>query len=99
MATPHLVMASRERYSIGFFYGPSLDASLRPLDLAPHFIAAVKNSNRHRTVGIMPTMAEIENGVNQSLGGAASHATYGDLLWSYFSRAYPDNMALHYPDG
>ena len=47
----------------------------------------------------MPTRAEIADGVDGSLAGAARHKTYGDLLWGYFSRAYPENMARWHPNG
>ena len=93
------VHSKAERYSVGFFYGPSLDTDLRPLNLAPRFTAAVRSSERHRSAGIMPLREELEQGVVGSLQGGARHRTYGDLLWGYFSRAYPENMARHYPDG
>lgn len=99
VATPHMVHARHERFSIGFFYGPSLDCDLRPLALAPKFLRAVEASERHRAAGTMPQQDEIEQGVEGTLDGAARHATYGDLLWGYFSRAYPENMARHYPGG
>ena len=38
------VFACNERYSIGFFYGPSLDFSLRPLELEPSLVSAVAAS-------------------------------------------------------
>eukprot|EP00929_Paragymnodinium_shiwhaense_P119362 TRINITY_DN91250_c0_g1_i1.p1 TRINITY_DN91250_c0_g1~~TRINITY_DN91250_c0_g1_i1.p1 ORF type:complete len:378 (-),score=60.16 TRINITY_DN91250_c0_g1_i1:81-1214(-) len=97
IATPHKVHTRRERFSVGFFYGPSLDTDLRPLALAPKFTEAVRASERHRIAGIMPQKEEIEEGVTGSLQGSARHETYGDLLWGYFSRAYPENMAVHYP--
>jgi len=99
VATPHRVIAAAERYSIGFFYGPSLEASLSPLAMIPAHIAdTVARSERHRGVGTMPTKEEIEKGVEDSFAGAVRHQTYGDMLWQYFSRAYPENMRLHHPD-
>ena len=41
----------------------------------------------------------LEQGVVGNFEGGARHRTFGDLLWGYFSRAYPENMARHYPDG
>jgi len=97
IATPHQVHTRRERFSVSFFYGPSLDTDLCPLALAPKFTKAVQASERHRIAGIMPQKEEIEVGVTGTLEGSARHETYGELLWGYFSRAYPENMALHYP--
>ena len=99
LATPHQVHTRRERYAVGFFYGPSLDTSLRPLDLGTRFIDAVHASERHRRAGVMPQRDELEQGVVGNFEGGARHRTFGDLLWGYFSRAYPENMARHYPDG
>lgn len=47
----------------------------------------------------MPQQEELEEGVVGSLQGSARHHTFGDLLWGYFSRAYPENMVRHYPEG
>lgn len=98
VATPHRVSCARERLAVGFFYGPSLDCDLRPLALPADLAAAVEASERHRTAGIMPTREEIAMGIDGSLAGAARHKTYGDLLWGYFSRAYPELIAMHHPE-
>eukprot|EP00927_Polykrikos_kofoidii_P046241 TRINITY_DN40457_c0_g1_i1.p1 TRINITY_DN40457_c0_g1~~TRINITY_DN40457_c0_g1_i1.p1 ORF type:complete len:478 (-),score=63.57 TRINITY_DN40457_c0_g1_i1:399-1832(-) len=97
IATPHRVRSRAERHSVGFFYGPTLDTDLRPLELAPRYSTAVSASPRHRGAGTMPTKAELDEGVDSSFAGESRHRTFGDMLWTYFSRAYPDNMVLHYP--
>lgn len=97
LATPHRVHTKAERFSVGFFYGPSLSASLQPIKLPEKFQHAVQASDRHRKAGTMPSKAEIEQGLEDSFGGSARHKTFGDMLWNYFSRAYPENMKLHYP--
>jgi hypothetical protein len=97
VATPHRVLTSAERYSIGFFYGPSLDTDLRPLELHAKFADAVQASERHRRLGLMPQLEEIKQGIVGNFDGAVRDRTYGELLWGYFSRAYPENMAKHYP--
>ena len=99
VATPHRVIARNDRYAIGFFYGPTLDTELSPLPLAPKFSNAVAASERHRAVGVMPRKDELEEGVKDSLRGTSRYETYGDLLWQYFKRAYPENMARWYPEG
>jgi hypothetical protein len=60
---------------------------------------AVAASERHRTVGVMPRKDELEEGVAGTFSGASRYETYGDLLWQYFTRAYPENVARWYPDG
>lgn len=95
VATPHRVITTEERFSTGYFHGPSLDTALDPLPLDPSFAEAVAQSPRHRSAGFMATKAENEAGVDDM----ASHhrpATYGEQLWNYFSRSYPENVARHY---
>jgi isopenicillin N synthase-like dioxygenase len=97
VATPHRVIANRERVSIGFFFGPALTAPLRPLSLAQRFAAAVAASERHRRSGLMPTREELERGVDGSTEGAGTHETYGDMLWRYFARAHTEYFRTWYP--
>lgn len=95
IATPHRVVTHAERYSVGYFHGPSLDTTLEPVPLRPEFAAAVANSPRHQGAGYMARREETEAGV----GDMASHhkpAVYGEQLWNYFRRSYPANVALHY---
>ena len=97
VATPHRVITSEERSSAGYFHGPSLDLSLDPLPLDPRFAAAVAASERHRSAGFMARKHETEAGVGD-MASAHRAATYGEQLWNYFSRSYPDQMALHHGD-
>lgn len=95
VATPHRVIATDLRYAAGYFHGPSLETPLGPLPLDPSFAAAVAASPRHASAGFMATAEETRAGVGDM---ASSHkpAVYGDQLWNYFARSYPENVALHY---
>ena len=97
VATAHRVITDRERYSAGYFHGPSLDTELRPLDLAPRFRDAVAASERHRTAGFMASAESTDAGV-ADMAGELYASTYGEQLWNYFRRSYPANMATHHPD-
>lgn len=95
VATPHRVITSEPRLSTAYFHGPSLDAELAPLDLDARFVDAVAASPRHRSAGFMAQRAETRAGVGD-MQSRHRAATYGEQLWNYFSRSYPDNMAQHY---
>lgn len=97
VATPHRVIAPVERFSAGYFHGPSLDARLDPLDLDPAFHERVAASPRHAAAGFMASADETDAGVGDM--ASEDHAdTYGDQLWRYFARSYPENMRRHHPD-
>ncbi len=97
VATPHRVITEAERCSAGYFHGPSLDARLDPLDLDPSFAARVAASPRHAGAGFMASSAETDAGTADM--ASPDHApTYGDQLWRYFCRSYPDNVRRHHPD-
>ena len=95
VATAHRVITPEERYSAGYFHGPSLNVDLSPLPLDDRFPAAVAASPHHTTAGFMASIAETEAGVAEM---SSSHrpSTYGEQLWNYFSRSYPENVAHHY---
>ncbi|MFT7597875.1 MAG: isopenicillin N synthase-like dioxygenase [Acidimicrobiales bacterium] len=95
VATPHRVITAEERFSAGYFHGPSLDTPLDPLRLDDRFVAAVAASPRHAAAGFMARREETIAGVGEM---ASEHrpAVYGEQLWNYFERSYPENMALHY---
>jgi len=95
VATPHRVVTSDERYSAGYFHGPSLDTSLAPLDLDPKFAAAVDASAHHRSAGFMPTPAEANAGT-AAMASEHRPTTYGEQLWNYFHRSYPEQMQRHH---
>ncbi len=98
VATPHRVIASAERHAVGYFHGPSLDTTLDVLPLSPELAEAVAASPRHSEAGFMARREETEAGVGDM---ASDHkpATYGEQLWNYFSRSYPQLVAHHYPEG
>ncbi len=97
VATPHRVITSDERWSAGYFHGPSLDTSLAPIDLDPRFAQAVEASPHHRNAGFMPTPSEAKGGT-AAMASAHRPATYGEQLWNYFNRSYRDAMARHHGD-
>lgn len=97
VATPHRVITVEERYSAGYFHGPSLDVSLAPLDLDPRFAEAVDASEYHRSAGFMARKEETESGTDD-MASEQPAATYGEQLWNYFSRSYPTNMSRHHGD-
>jgi hypothetical protein len=97
VATAHRVIATRERLSAAYFHGPSLDTALTPLGLGPSFAAAVQASERHRTTGFMASSELTDAGV-ADMSSELAATTYGEQLWNYFGRSYPDNMARHHAD-
>ena len=97
VATPHRVVASTERYSAGFFHGPSLDTELLPLSLEARYAEAVAASAHHKGAGFMTQRDETAAGVG-AMRSSYAPPTYGEQLWNYFTRSYPDNVRDHYPD-
>ena len=97
VATPHRVITDAERYSAGYFHGPSLTTPLTRLPLAPQFAAAVEASPYHHDAGFMPTPDEAQQGTG-AMASAHRPETYGEQLWNYFSRSYHDQMHLHHHD-
>lgn len=95
VATAHRVITSEERFSAGYFHGPSLHTPLDRLPLDERFIQAVEDSPFHSDAGFMARREETEAGVGD-IASTHKPATYGEQLWNYFSRSYPDNMARFY---
>lgn len=95
VATPHRVITAEERYSAGYFHGPSLNTPLTRLPLDPRFAAAVEASPHHHDAGFMPTPEEARLGTG-AMASAHRPETYGEQLWNYFSRSYADQMQLHH---
>jgi isopenicillin N synthase-like dioxygenase len=95
VATTHRVIARQARLSSGYFHGPDLRTRLDPLALHPRFAAAVAASPRHAAAGFMAKREELIEG----RGGIASTSApvYGQQLWNYYVRSYPDNVRAHYP--
>lgn len=96
VATPHRVITAETRYSAGYFHGPSLHTALTPLPLDPSFAATVATSPRHAAAGFMAQADETNAGV-ADMGSDRKPDTYGNQLWNYFSRSYPDVVDHHYP--
>lgn len=97
LATPHRVVTTEPRQSAAYFHGPSLDMELAPIELAARFSAAVANSPRHQNTGFMARAEETAAGIGD-MRSDHKPAVYGEQLWNYFCRSYPDNVAAHYPD-
>jgi isopenicillin N synthase-like dioxygenase len=97
VATTHRVIAEAPRHSSAWFHGPDLTTPLAPLALDAAFVEAVAASPWHANAGFMARRSEIESGVDgiESREGAG---VYGQQLWNYYCRSYPDNVARHHPD-
>ena len=96
VATTHRVISSEPRFSAAYFHGPDLRASLARLDLDPRFAEAVAASPRHRDAGFMAKRDELlagESGTESSGVGV-----FGEMLWNYYVRSYPEVVRRHYPD-
>lgn len=97
VATTHRVIADQHRQSSAWFHGPDLTTRLDPLPLDESFAAAVAASPRHAGAGFMARRSEIEAGVD-GISSTAGAGVYGQQLWNYYCRSYPDNVARHHPD-
>ena len=95
VATTHRVIATEQRYSSAYFHGPDLRASLAPLELAPEFAAAVAASPHHRDAGFMAKRDELLSG--QQGIASAPVPVFGEQMWNYYVRSYPEIVELHYP--
>jgi isopenicillin N synthase-like dioxygenase len=96
VATTHRVIATQARLSSGYFHGPDLRTSLAPLALDDRFATAVAASPRHASAGFMARREELLDG--QAVTAGASPEIYGQQLWNYYVRSYPDNVRAHYPE-
>lgn len=96
VATTHRVITAEPRFSSGYFHGPDLRTSLEPLPLAHRFAEAVAASARHAGAGFMAKRHELLAGRHGTTSSPAP--VYGEQLWNYYVRSYPDNVRRHYPD-
>ena len=96
VATKHRVISPAERYSTAYFHGPDLRASITPLDLPASFAEAVAASPRHSSAGFMAKRDELL--VGDSGTQSAPVRIYGEMLWNYYVRSYPEVVRAHYPD-
>ena len=95
--TAHRVITREPRTSAAYFHGPSLATRLEPLELPQRVLDAVAASPRHATAGYMASAAETDAGVGD-MAGTQRASTYGEQLWNYFRRSYPDLVRRHHPD-
>ena len=94
-ATTHRVVTREPRFSSAYFHGPDLRAGLEPLDLGSRFVDAVASSPRHRDAGFMARREELLAGSSGTTGRSAG--VFGEQLWNYYRRSYPDLVAHHHP--
>ena len=59
--------------------------------------AAVAASPRHQGAGFMAQRDETDAGV-ADMASPHHPDVYGEQLWNYFARSYPDNVKRHYPE-
>lgn len=97
VATPHRVTTRTERQSMGYFHGPSLTMPFTPLPLDRRHADAVAASPRHRGAGFMIQPDEAAVGA-ADMSSPVHPDVYGEQLWNYFKRSYPENVLRHYPD-
>jgi len=95
VATTHRVITNEARLSSAYFHGPDLRTSLAPLQLEQRFVDAVEASDRHRGAGFMAKRHELLDGATGT--SSAPAPLYGEQLWNYFVRSYPEVVQLHYP--
>lgn len=96
VATTHRVIAAEARFSAAYFHGPDMRTELRRLPLPQRFAAAVDASPRHRQAGFMATLDDLQHGSDGTQ--APPTETYGQQLWNYYVRSYPDNVRRHHPE-
>lgn len=97
VAATHRVITGEPRFSAAYFHGPDLRTELVPLPLAERFRAAVAASPRHAGAGFMARRTELESGV-EGIASRRGAGVYGQQLWNYYCRSYPENVAAHYPE-
>ena len=96
VATTHRVVATEPRFSSGYFHGPDLRTPLDPLPLATTLRAGGggQSAPRRRRVHGQARRAGRRAGRHRQLDVAG---VYGQQLWNYYLRSYPDNVRAHYP--
>ncbi|MDP2290437.1 MAG: 2-oxoglutarate and iron-dependent oxygenase domain-containing protein [Actinomycetota bacterium] len=95
VACTHRVIATEPRFSSAYFHGPDLRTPLEPLPVASRFAAAVAASPRHRDAGFMAERDELLGGTDGIAGRSAK--VFGQQMWNYYVRSYPDVVDAHYP--
>lgn len=95
LATPHRVVTREPRLSLAYFHGPSLDTPLVRLPLAQQFRDRVSASERHTKAGFMARRDETAQGIGDMQSNYQAEV-YGEQLWNYFERSYPNHVVQHY---
>jgi len=95
VATTHRVITPAQRYSTAYFHGPDLRTSLGPLPLDARFAEAVAASPRHKDAGFMARREELLEGGSGTTSAPAP--VYGEQLWNYYLRSYPELVRSYYP--
>ena len=96
VATNHRVITEEARFSAAYFHGPDLRSSLAPLELADEFAEAVASSPRHRDAGFMAKRNELLAG--EAGIGSTPVPVFGEQMWNYYVRSYPDMVRAYYPE-
>ena len=96
VATTHRVIATEPRFSSGYFHGPDLRTRLDPL-------AARRPVRRRGGRQPSPRRGRLHGQARRA--GRRPHGTprqragvYGQQLWNYYLRSYPDNVRSNYPE-
>jgi isopenicillin N synthase-like dioxygenase len=95
VAATHRVVATEPRFSAAYFHGPDLRTAVEPLPLPPRIHEAVAASPRHRDAGFMAKRNEILDGETAITSAVAP--VFGQMLWNYYSRSYPEVVEAHFP--
>ncbi|MCY7300557.1 MAG: isopenicillin N synthase family oxygenase [Ilumatobacteraceae bacterium] len=95
VACTHRVIATEPRFSTAYFHGPDLRTPLAPLDLDPRFVEAVAASPRHRSARFMAKRDELLTGHADIASESAP--VFGQQMWNYYVRSYPEMVESHYP--
>ena len=76
---------------------PPQNSTARPYPAVVASLSSLRASPRHANAGFMARKEETDAGMGDM---SSSHrvAVYGEQVWNYFVRSYPDIVASHYPD-
>jgi len=95
VACTHRVIATEPRFSSAYFHGPDLRTPLTALTLPAQFAEAVAASPRHRSAGFMAKRDELLEGSADIASESAQ--VFGQQMWNYYVRSYPEVVGTHYP--
>ena len=96
IACIHRVITSKPRFSSAYFHGPDLRTQIVPINIPKHFHDAVKSSARHANAKFMSKRQDLLEGKDVVASSCALN--YGEQLWNYLARSYPESLKHHYPD-